>query len=135
MARFKVGDIVYVPHAYDTQFKPYITMVEEVDYLDEKPLYGCKVKKKNYHAFNQLDDEQYIGYDEDEVFFPTEIKQCQKYISDKYYGGLCSGCKYDKISGDIWRCNDCEHKITVSASQPTDWNVYKCGRTGIVVGN
>ena len=135
MTRFQVGDLVYVPHAYDTQFQPYLTKVDEIEYQNGKLLYCCTVKKKNYAAFNQPDDEQYIEFEEYEVFSPTELKKCEKYISDKYYGGLCSGCKYGKISGDIWRCNDCQHKITVSATQSTDWNVYKCGLTGIVVGN
>lgn len=135
MARFNVGDIVYVPHAHGMTFQPYMTKVDDVILNDGKTLYCVTVKTKNFSAFNEPDDEHYITYDESEVFSPTEIEKCRKYVSDRFYGGLCTGCKYDDISGDIWSCDDCLHKVTISRSKPTDWDVYKCGLTDIVVGN
>lgn len=128
--KFNVGDLVYVPNAFSGIWVPYLTVVEEVG---EKGYY-CKALAHNYASSGNGTERRKYFYEEKEVFADDAKEECAEYIRMYYYSGYCDGCKYDKISGTIWHCSDCEHsKVEVS---PTNkyFNVNKCDRTGIVVG-
>ena len=127
--RFNVGDIVYVVHARSWVFEPVLTKIEEI--FQDK--YICDVYKEEWGS---RDGARLVSilFPESEVFDKSERQECVKYINNRYYGGYCEGCKYDKISGTIWRCDDCKHKKVVKNEDLTKHDSYVCELTGIVVG-
>ena len=122
---FKVGDCVYVPNAYDTIWKPWLTKIEEI--INDK--YLCEIKYKNYSSFNG--DDHVVKREFDKVF--GDPLSCREYIADYYYSGLCRNCMYEKDAGTILNCSMCRHNIKVDESDPVKWNWGYCKFTEIPV--
>jgi hypothetical protein len=127
--RFNVGDLVYVVHARGWVWEPTLTKVEEI--CGDR--YICDVYKEEWGSRDGARLVP-IAFLESEVFDKSERKECADYINKRYYGGYCEGCKYDKISGTIWRCDDCKHKKAVKNKDLTKHDSYVCELTDIVVG-
>jgi len=97
----KVGDFVYVPNAYDTTWKPWLTQIEEV--RDGK--YVCEVKSRNYNSFDAPDNVSLREFDQ--VF--ADPLSCKEFIDNYYYDGMCRGCSYYDDAGLILKCYMCQH--------------------------
>lgn len=134
MARFKVGEYVFVPNAYEAIWKTTLSRIEEIETENNVDVYLCKVLRHNLAARS---DPEYVNmpYQDYQVFPRTEQgkQQCDEYVSNYYYGGLCNGCKYEEIAGQIWKCTECEHCIADEVNDPTKPKPMRCEFTGIIV--
>lgn len=120
--QFKPSDIVWVAHASEWVWTPTLTKIDYV--LNDK--YYCKVRVHDLNSFNSF-YESCVPFDM--VF--KDKNSCAEYIDNYYYGGYCRGCKYDKISGTIWNCEDCSHLTRVKDGYH---NKYICKKCNIIVG-
>ena len=126
---YKVGDIVYVPNAYDVIWEPYATIIEDV--LDPGHIV-CFLKHKNYSSFNGQDITQETVLNIKQVF--SNSIECQKYIQNYYYDGLCRNCNYYKDSGTILRCLTCTHNCRHKTDSSThNWEIGVCSYSGLQV--
>lgn len=118
---YNVGNLVFVPNAYDWVWESYMTIIKDV-VKENDGTYKYYADCLHNNLFNNgLSEIVERCFDEHEIF--TSKEECDKYISNYYYGGLCRGCYYDDIAGTIWDCHDCEHKKN-----------GRCDLSGIVVG-
>lgn len=118
---YNVGDFVYVPNAYEWVWKSCLTQVKDI-VKTENNSYKYYADCPHNSLFNNEPPEMVErSFDEHEIF--TSREECDKYILNYYYGGLCRGCHYDDIAGTIWDCHDCEYKKSGI-----------CELSGIVVG-
>ena len=125
--KFKIGDLVYVPNALDMKWNPCLTRVEEFEGGD----YYCKVPYKNMAGFSFGTKQVLRPFKEFEIF--SKKDDCQEYINNYYYYGLCHGCKYEVDAGTILNCSICQHNIKVNEPDPVKWNWGYCENTGITV--
>lgn len=131
MSKYSVGTVVFVPNAFDWIWRSCMTTIKEVVNIDGEDVYyaDCLHNRLTNNDPPQMEE---FRFSEKEIFLNK--KDCDKYISDYYYGGLCVGCKYDEKSGTIWRCKDCKHCMKCESSDVTKFTTYRCGKTGILVG-
>lgn len=130
--KFKVGDKVFVPNAFDWSWKPEITMVEKTAVENDNIVYYARCLYQNPVSNNAAIEKQWYIFNESEVFATSD--ECKEYISNHYYGGLCRGCKYDDIGGAIYFCNDCGLCKLREVTGENHGELI-CSRTGITVGN
>lgn len=120
-----IGRMVYVPNAYSWKWEPCLTYVKEI----RNGKYVCEVPHQNY-ADNSGKIYR-IEVEFDEVY--KDYDSCLEYITNYYYGGFCEGCKYDKIAGTIWNCEDCSHLIIQKGDLSSDR--FICEKCGVCVGS
>lgn len=77
-----IGDVVFVPHAYGMEFTPHMSVIEEIG---EDGGYYCKVPILNMAG--RRHETRGVWFKPTEVF--VDKKECQKYIDNYYYDGLC----------------------------------------------
>lgn len=121
-----VGDFIYVPHATSWIWEPTLSKIEEItdDY------YICEVLVDEWGSREGLTRRK-IGFKKEYAF--TNKADCEKYISEYYYDGLCRGCKYDDVETN-WNCNDCKYKIVVKPEDVTGHDLYVCSKCDIIIG-
>ena len=127
MNDFKVGDFVYVPHAVSWIWEATLTKIEEITDTS----YICDVLLEEFGSREGLVHRK-IGFDKEHVFANKD--DCRKYIDDYYYSGLCKGCKYDKIAGIAWDCNDCANKVVVKSEDVTQHDKFYCSKCNVCIG-
>ena len=120
-----IGDVVFVPHAYDMKFTPHMSAIEEIG---EDGEYYCKVPILNMAG--RRHETRGVWFKPTEVFINK--KECQKYIDNYYYDGLCKECEWEKVSGEILRCNGCCNYELEAEGLCRD--TYKCAVRGCRVG-
>ena len=119
----KVGDIVFVAHAYDTVFTPHAIKIDIV--IGEK--YYGKLPRMNYAA--RRGEVNTYEFTKNQLFATKE--DCEKFIDLYYYDGLCKGCPYENIAGTIIRCLSCSH--CVINEEKLNTNTYICDLRGCLV--
>lgn len=130
---YNVGDLVYVPNAYEWVWKSCMTVIKKIIKKDDGT-YKYYADCPHNNLFNNEPPEKVERcFEEHEIF--TSKEECDKYISNYYYGGLCRGCHYDDIVGTIWRCRDCSHIEKIKGEKPTDNTKCVCKLNGITVDN
>lgn len=129
---FNVGDMVFVPNAYDWIWRSHLTKIEEISNEDGKMVYYADCPQLNLFSFNSGNQIKRIKFFEKEIF--KTKAECDEYISNYYYGGLCKGCHYEDIAGDIWYCNDCSFIEKVKGEKPGDNFKLVCKRNNLDVG-
>lgn len=134
MARFKIGDEVFVPNAFEWIWETAHTIINDVEELNGETVYICPVCRNNLASRSgiQLVDGT---YKEHEIFPATKEgkAKCDEYISNYYYDGYCKGCSYDKIAGQVWKCTDCKHCKADEQTDLTKPRPMRCEFTGIIV--
>lgn len=123
---YQVGENVYVPNAYDFQWQPYLTTIEEID----GDTYYCRIRV--YNLIGGCTDTLLANFRRDEIF--ATIEECQNHIDYYYYGKYCENCHYDDIAGDVWDCHDCSHLRKEPNPTFKYHDRYYCDRTRITVG-
>lgn len=133
--KFAVGNLVFVPNAVDWIWKPEITIIEKTAIENGNVVYYARCNNRPMDNSSTL-EKRWYAFDEKEVF--ATIPECQEYISNHYYGGLCNGCKYDKVGGARFFCGDCEFcKPDERYTDATDkrHGTLKCNKSNVIVGN
>lgn len=130
--KYNIGDIVFVPHAYEWTWNPYMTTIKDIIKENDGSYRYYADCLFNSLFNNEPSKMKEFPFREHEIFLSLE--DCRSYIQNYYYGGLCRNCKYDKISGTIWSCSDCEHKLMFKNDTPGRFEKYVCELTGITVG-
>lgn len=137
MARFNVGDRVFVPNAVEWTWNPESTTIKEVVENNGVVSYYAECLHHNL-ASNSSDYERKDRiFKEHEVFELTKegLESCKKHISNYYYDGLCKGCHYENLCGFVWSCKKCSHCKRVEGKAVTEPNPMRCELNGIVVAS
>ncbi len=128
-----VGEVVYVPNAYTVKWESHMTRIKRV-YKDENGIYkyyvDCPIDRLTNNDPPEIVEK---CYKEHQIF--VSRKDCDEYIDNYYYDGLCRGCKYDKINAYIATCGDCEYMVNIPRVKPTDNYIGKCKLTNITVSS
>lgn len=133
---FKIGDMAYVAFAVDWKFESHLTIIKDIieEGGETKYVVDC------FHSSTaRFSSEMYEHYDDirkkNEIFEATKEGKaaCDEYVSNYYYDGLCTGCKY-RDYGSVFRCTDCSHCKDMGRKNPTDPRPMKCILNQIIVG-
>lgn len=132
---FKIGDMAFIAFAVDWKFESHITTIKDIVEENGETYYIVDCFERgtaNDSKFRHYDDRRKIG----EIFAATKEgkTECDKYISNYYYGGLCRDCKYDNDAGAVYRCTKCKHCRDMGQKNPADQRPMKCFWNNIVVG-
>lgn len=131
MSKYKIGDMVFVPNAFDWVWLSCMTTIKEVTNIDGKDIYYADCPHNNLFN-NEPSKVKEFRFEEKEIFLNKS--DCDEYIRNYYYSGLCDGCYYENKCGNIWRCKDCSHCIKCENPDITKYNTYRCTKTNILIG-
>lgn len=136
MQRFNVGDLVFVPNAFEWVWEAYTTQIKEVMKEDNKIWYYADCTRNNLASQSSGYETIKCKFSEKEVFPHTQdgLNACKEYINNYYYSGKCKGCEYDNKSGTVYRCAMCSHCKDMGQKSPTESRPLKCELNNIVVG-
>ncbi len=128
---FSVGDFAFVPNACEWRWKTSLTVIKKIEETENGKIYYADCLHNNLFARDEGIKSIERTFAEREVFKTKE--ECDEYVGNYYYDRLCRGCKYDKVAGNVWRCDDCEYAVTHFPENPTDSYCKKCSKSGITI--
>lgn len=127
---YNVGDLVYVPNAYNWRWEPCRTVINDIIEVDGEKRYYADCPHDNLAGRRHEIKE--MCFREKELF--DSIESCREYIFNFYYDGLCTGCNYENKCGNVWTCKDCEYCEKHISDSPTDKYSLICSKTNIEMG-
>lgn len=105
--KFKIGDYIWTPVGglSTARWQSYHTKILDIDIKNNT--YLVILPHENYFAQpnTEIEYNEYYQF-EFEVFSTRE--ECDKYIINYYFDGLCVRCDY-KDTFTTWNCKDCEY--------------------------